>query len=58
MYYRRAEFKMDQYVKLSEVRKIVQDAIHSMLDTIRKGEDLARNNRTQITTIEAKLKQQ
>jgi len=29
-----------------------------MLDTIRKGEDLARNNRTQITTIEAKLKQQ
>ena len=38
LHYRRATFTMDQYVKLSEVRQTVSEAINSILDRMNKAD--------------------
>ena len=58
LYFRRANFKMDQYVKLCEVREVVSTALHSILDRMRKADEIARKNRTDLTVVDAKLKTQ
>ena len=58
LYYRRASFKMDQYVKMSEIRKVVQEALNSLFDKLHKEGEFSRNNRSQITALEAKVKVQ
>ena len=56
LYYRRAAFQMDKYVKMCEVREVVSNALHSIIDRLRKADEIARKNRTEISVIEAKLK--
>ena len=45
LYYRRAAFQMDKFVKLCEVREIVGQALNSLFDRMRKADELARKNR-------------
>ena len=58
LHYRRATFQLDQYVKLSEVRNIVNEALHSILDRLGKADGIARKNRTEINLLDSKLKSQ
>ena len=58
LHYRRATFQLDQYVKLSEVRNIVNEALHSILDRLGKADGIARKNRTEINQLDGKLKSQ
>lgn len=58
LHYKRATFSMDQYVKLSEVRQIVSEAINSILDRMGKADKIARTNRTEISLLCDKLKAQ
>ena len=36
LYYRRASFKMDQFVKMSEIRNVVKEALNSLFDRLQK----------------------
>ena len=56
LYYRRANFQVDKYVKMCEVREIVGQALSSILDRMRKAEEIARKNRTEITVLDSRLK--
>ena len=56
LYYARAAFKMDKYVKVVEVREMVKEALDSILDRMRKADELARSNRAAISAMDAKLK--
>ena len=56
LHYRRANFQVDKYVKMCEVREIVGQALSSILDRMRKAEEIARKNRTEITVIDSRLK--
>lgn len=58
LHYRRATFSMDQYVKLSEIRQVVAEAINSILDRMGKADGIARKNRTEINLLNDKLKAQ
>merc|ERR1719469_578778 len=49
---------MDQYVKLSEIRQVVAEAINSILDRMGKADGIARKNRTEINLLNDKLKAQ
>ena len=42
LHYRRSIFKVDQFVKMCEVREIVQKALHSILDKMKKAEETGR----------------
>ena len=42
LYYKRAAFQMDKFVKLCEVREIVGAALNSLFDRMRKADELAR----------------
>ena len=50
LYYKRAAYQMDKFVKMSEVRKIVSDALHTIMDKLNKSDAMARNNRTEINS--------
>ena len=56
LFYRRSVFKVDQFVKMCEVREIVQQALHSILDKMRKADETGRKNRTEISSLDAKTK--
>ena len=56
LYYKRAAFQVDKYVKMCEVRGIVSEALNSILDRMRKAEEIARKNRTEITVLDSKIK--
>lgn len=45
LYYKRAAFQIDKFVKMCEVREIVSAALNSILDRMRKADELARKNR-------------
>ena len=47
---------MDKYVKVVEVREMVKEALDSILDRMRKADELARSNRAAISAMDAKLK--
>ena len=49
---------MDKFIKLSEVRGTVNEALNSILDRMKKADELARKNRTEITLLDSKLKTQ
>ena len=56
LFYRKATFQMDEYVKLNEVRQIVANALNSLFDKLKKTEEIARKNRSEINSLDAKLK--
>ena len=56
LYYARATFKVDQFVKLCEVRNVVQQALNSIINTMKRADETARNNRGTIKTMDDKLK--
>lgn len=56
LHYKRAAFQMDKYVKMCEVREIVSAALNSILDRMKKADEIARKNRTEITVVDAKMK--
>lgn len=58
LHYRRATFQMDHYVKLTEVRGIVKEALHSILDRMSHADGIAKRNRTEISIMDSKLKNQ
>ena len=47
---------MDKFIKMSEVRGTVNDALNSILDRMKKADELARKNRAEITVLDGKLK--
>ena len=45
-------------MKLTEVRGIVQEALHSILDRMGKADGVARKNRAEISLLSTKLNAQ
>ena len=52
----RCLFEMDQFVKLSEVRMIMKEALMAIVDKVGKADDLARANAGSLSRLEAKVK--
>ena len=56
LHYKRATYQMDHYVKMTEVRGIVKDALNSILDRMGHADAIAKKNRTEINIMDGKLK--
>ena len=52
----RCLFEMDQFVKLSEVKSTMKEALMSIVDKMQKADDLAKANASTITRLESKIK--
>ena len=51
----RAVFEVDQYVKLSEVRTVMQEAMMTVYDKLKKSDDIARDNRLKLANMGTKV---
>lgn len=55
LHYKRSKFTVDEYVKLGDVRKIVQDALFTLIPRMNKAEEIALNNRYSVETFDKQL---
>ena len=55
---KRAAYEIDSYVKMTEVRKVVNEGLNSIVDKIKKSDFVAKSNRTEINNLETRLKVQ
>ena len=53
---KRSQYEMDEYVKMVQVRGIVQEALNTLMDKFNKSDSLARKNKNQIAEMEVRFK--
>ena len=51
----RAVYKVDEYVKLQDVRKIMVEGLGTVYDKLKRQDDIARDNRTKLTNMNSKV---
>ena len=51
----RAVFKVDEYVKLQDVRKIMIEGLGTVYDKLKRQDDIAKDNRMKITNMANKV---
>ena len=56
LHYKRATFEMDHYVKLTQIKDTVFEAVSSILDRMGKADALARKNRNELEVLDNKIK--
>ena len=53
---KRMDFTMDEFVKQSQIRQVVNEALLTLVEKLQKTEHVARNNRKEITMLETQIK--
>jgi hypothetical protein len=52
---KRAMYEMDDFIKMGQVRSIVNEALNSLIDRIGKSDQLAKSNRIGIENNDTKI---